>query len=58
MMGWGEQADGITRGVRNAWAGMTGDDDEQRQIDLEGAQAREFRDQQYWRARRSQPLSR
>lgn len=47
MMGWGEQADGLIRGVRNAWAGITGDDEEQRQIDLEGAQAREFRDQTY-----------
>ena len=47
MMGWGEQADGLIRGVRNAWETITGDDEGKAQIDLEGAQAKEFRDQTY-----------
>lgn len=47
MMGWGEQADGLIRGVRNMWDTITGDEEGKAQIDLEGAQAKEFRDQTY-----------
>ena len=47
VMGWGEQADDIIRGARNAWATITGNDEAQDQYDLEAAQANEFRDQTY-----------
>lgn len=43
MMGWGEQADDLIRGVKGIFA----DDEEEQQLDLEAAQAKEFRDQTY-----------
>lgn len=47
VMGWGEQADGLIRGARNAWANLTGNEEAQDEYDLEAAQAKEFRDQTY-----------
>ena len=43
VMGWGEQANDLIRGVKNIFA----DDEEEQQLDLEAAQAKEFRDQTY-----------
>ena len=48
MMGWGEQADGLIRGAQNAWATLTGNDEAQEQLDLEAAQANEFRNKYVW----------
>lgn len=47
MMGWGDQADDIIRGAKDAWATITGNDELQRELDVEAAQANEFRDQTY-----------
>lgn len=46
-MGWGEQADDIKRGFQNAWATLTGNDELQRELDVEAAQANEFSEQTY-----------
>lgn len=46
-MGWGEQADSLINGVKNAWATVTGNDEEKDRIAEEARQSREFGEETY-----------